>query len=334
VEASSSHTLSIVAPCFNEEAVLPEFLRRCLQAGAASGLAFEIILVDDGSRDGTWKLMRDAAAADSRVRALRLARNFGHQLALSAGLQAARGTRILAIDADLQDPPELLGEMLQQMESEDADVVYGQRRQRKGETVFKRGSAFLFYRLIRSLSNVDIPVDTGDFRLMRRQVVDLLNAMPEQQRFIRGLVAWTGGHQIPLLYDRDARHAGDGKYSLGKMLLFATDAVLSFSRRPLAIATHAGLVVGALSLGLGIWSVVSWSLGLNIPGWTSLVVVIGLLFSFQLLYLGLLGEYVGRLSETVKGRPLYIVAREAGAGLPGTAATERAPGEGVSHERA
>lgn len=315
MDAPSPLTLSVVAPCFNEQAVLPEFLRRCFAACEATGIDFEIVLVDDGSKDDTWRIIQ-AAASDSRVRAIRLARNFGHQIALSAGLQAARGTRVLAIDSDLQDPPELLQDMLKLMEDHDADVVYGQRRKRKGESPFKRASAFLFYRLIRTLSNVEIPVDTGDFRLMRRQVVDLLNRMPEQQRFVRGLVAWTGGVQVPILYDRDARYAGDSKYPISKMLLFATDAVLSFSRRPLAIATHIGLVVGTLSLALGIWSIISWGLGMNIPGWTSLVVAIGLLFSFQMTYLGLLGEYVGRLSETIKGRPLYIISREAGSGLP------------------
>ncbi|MBV5325041.1 MAG: glycosyltransferase family 2 protein, partial [Rhodospirillaceae bacterium] len=175
-----------MAPCFDEEAVLPEFLRRCVSACDATGLTFEIILVDDGSHDRTWQIIKAAAIQDGRIRGIQLARNFGHQIALSAGLQAVRGDRVLAIDADLQDPPELLAVMLKLMDEQEADVVYGQRRQRVGDTAFKRGTAYLFYRLIRSLSNVDIPVDTGDFRLMRRHVVDLLNQMPEQQRFIRG----------------------------------------------------------------------------------------------------------------------------------------------------
>ena len=318
----SGFTISVVAPCFNEEAVLPEFLRRCRAACEATGHPFEIVLVDDGSRDGTWAIIRDAAARNPQIRGIQLARNFGHQIALSAGLQAARGTRVMAIDADLQDPPELLSEMLQKMEAEDADVVYGQRSQRIGETAFKRWTAHLFYRLIRSLSDVDIPLDTGDFRLMRRHVVEILNQMPERQRFIRGMIAWTGGRQVPLRYARDPRYAGETKYSLSRMVIFALDAVLGFSRRPLAIATYAGLFVGAFSLGLGVWSVVSWLLGMNVPGWTSLLSAIGLLFAFQMLFMGLLGEYVGRLSETSKGRPLYIVGREVGDGLAGKVAPQ------------
>lgn len=314
-------TLSVVAPCFNEDAGLGEFLRRVTAACEATGLAFEIVLVDDGSRDRTWPAIRAAAEKDSRIRGIRLARNFGHQMALSAGLRAARGARILAIDSDLQDPPELLAPMLALMESEEADVVYGQRKKRAGESTFKRWSAFLFYRLIRSLSDVDIPVDSGDFRLMRRHVVDVLNQMPERHRFIRGMVAWIGGRQVPLLYDRDARYAGDSKYPLGKMIVFALDAVIGFSRRPLAVATYAGLVVGAASLGLGVWSIVGWSLGLTLPGWTSLVAAIGLLFAFQLMFLGLLGEYIGRLAEAGKGRPLYVVTDHSGGGL-----TEKSPG--------
>lgn len=307
-------TISVVAPCYNEAAVLPEFLRRTVAACAKTGQTYEIVLVDDGSDDRTWQIIRDAAVGNKQIRGIQLARNFGHQIALSAGLQAARGSHVMAIDADLQDPPELLADMLQAMEREDADVVYGQRSERMGETAFKRWTAHIFYRLIRSLSDVDIPVDTGDFRLMRRHVVEILNQMPERQRFIRGMIAWTGGRQVPLRYARDPRYAGETKYSLSRMVLFALDAVLGFSRRPLAIATYAGILVGIFSFGLGVWSIIGWLLGLNIPGWTSLLSAIGLLFAFQMMFLGLLGEYIGRLSETSKGRPLYIVARRVGDG--------------------
>ncbi len=310
----TASAISVVAPCFNEEAVLPEFLRRCIAACEKTGDPYEIVLVDDGSRDRTWQIITAAAKDNPRIRGIQLARNFGHQIALSAGLQAASGDRIMAIDADLQDPPELLSDLLQAMAAHDADVVYGQRTYRAGEGPFKRWSAHLFYRLIRSLSDVDIPVDTGDFRLMRRHVVDILNQMPERQRFIRGMIAWTGGRQVPLSYARDSRYAGETKYSLSKMILFALDAVLGFSRRPLAIATYAGVFVGALSLGLGIWAIISWMLGLTVPGWASLGSAIGLLFAFQMLFMGLLGEYVGRLSETSKGRPLFIIARQVGGG--------------------
>jgi glycosyltransferase involved in cell wall biosynthesis len=314
-------TLSIVAPCFNEEQVLPEFLRRMRAACDATGLTYEIVLVDDGSRDRTWTLMAAAALQDPRIRGLRLRRNHGHQLALSAGLAACRGDRVLAIDADLQDPPELLSDMLVKMEEEAADVVYGQRRRREGETAFKLFTAWAFYRLVDRLSDVSIPRDTGDFRLMRREVVEVLTAMPEHHRFIRGMVAWIGGRQVPILYDRDPRFAGESKYPLRRMIRFATDALTGFSRRPLALATHAGMVAGLCSLALGLWSLVGWILGLTLPGWTSLMAAFGLLTAMQLLFLGVLGEYVGRLYEQSQGRPLYLLGMTAGRGLPEAPAT-------------
>jgi polyisoprenyl-phosphate glycosyltransferase len=287
--------------------------RRTRAAAEAAGVPFEIILVDDGSRDQTWALIAAAAAADKRIRGLRLRRNHGHQLALTAGLHAALGDRVLAIDADLQDPPELLTPMLALMEAEDADVVYGQHRRRPGEGVFKRFTAWAFYRIIDHLSDTPIPRDTGDFRLMRREVVDVLRAMPEHNRFIRGMVAWIGGRQIPYLYDRDARFAGETKYSLRGMIRFAGDALTGFSRQPLALATHAGVLAGLFSLALGVFSVVGWTMGLSVPGWTSLMSAIGFLSAVQLLFLGVLGQYVGRLYEQEQGRPLYLLGMSAGA---------------------
>jgi dolichol-phosphate mannosyltransferase len=206
--------LSIVAPCYNEEACLPEFHRRVENAArAVVGDDYEIVLVNDGSRDRTWRVIQDLVAADPHLIAVNLSRNYGHQLALTAGLQICRGARILVIDSDLQDPPELLGDMMQRMD-DGADVVYGRRRTRDGETWFKKTSARLFYRLLRRLIDVDVPADTGDFRLMSRRVLDQLNAMPEHYRFVRGLVSWIGFQQVPLDYDRDPRFAGETHYPL------------------------------------------------------------------------------------------------------------------------
>src|SRR5437899_5866486 len=214
---STRPALSVVAPCFNEEGVLPEFVRRVGVVLDGLGITAEIVLVDDGSRDATWQVMTDAAAKDSRIVAVRLMRNHGHQLALTAGLSICRGERILIIDADLQDPPELLPEMMKLMDQMGADVVYGRRRQREGDSLFKRATAAAFYRLIGRMTDVEIPLDAGDFRLITRRVLDLLIAMPERHRFIRGMVAWIGGKQVPLVYDRKARVAGASKYPLAKM---------------------------------------------------------------------------------------------------------------------
>ena len=261
--------LSVVAPCFNEEPSLGFFYERVSRA-CASALAgkgeWELVLVNDGSRDGTFEVMRRLAAADPRVVAVNLARNYGHQIALTAGLQHCRGERVLVIDADLQDPPELLADMMRAMDENDADVVYGQRRTRAGETRFKTLSAATFYRLLRRLVDIDMPLDTGDFRLMNRRTLDVLNRMPEQHRFIRGMVAWIGLRQIPLPYDRDARAAGETGYPLLKMVRFALDAVTSFSILPLRFASLIGAVVGALGLlGLG-YSLGSWAFGAVVAG--------------------------------------------------------------------
>ncbi len=313
-----THTLSVVAPCFNEEEVLPEFLRRVTAACEATGLPFEIVLIDDGSTDRTWPLITAATMRDRRVRGLRLRRNHGHQLALSAGLDQCRGDLVLVIDADLQDPPELLAPMLARLDAEKADVVYGQRRTRAGETIFKRATAHFFYRVIRALSDVDIPPDTGDFRLMRRWVVDILRSMPERHRFIRGMIAWIGGKQVPFPYDRDPRFAGQTKYPLRRMIRFALDAVTGFSRRPLALATHLGLVAALVAIGLGSWSVLGALLGVTVPGWASLMAAFSLFSALQLFVLGVIGEYLGRLYEAARGRPLFLIETTAGQGLAAT----------------
>ncbi len=305
--------LSVVAPCYDEEGVLPEFLRRIGAVLDGIGGTAEIVLVDDGSRDSTWAILNEAASRDRRIVAVRLMRNHGHQLALTAGLSVCRGERVLIIDADLQDPPELLPEMMRLMDR-GADVVYGQRRQREGETLFKRASASAFYRLVGRMTDVDIPLDAGDFRLITRRVLDLLLAMPERHRFLRGMVAWIGGRQVPIVYDRKARVAGESKYPLSKMIHFAADAITAFSVMPLRAAMTIGWVMAIAGLAFFVYSIVGWLLGYNLPGWTSLMAAMGLLGGMQFLILGIIGAYLGRLYDQSKGRPLFMIREIVGGG--------------------
>jgi dolichol-phosphate mannosyltransferase len=301
--------LSIVIPCYNEEACIAELHRRVSAAArACAGESYEILLVNDGSRDHSWAAMQDLARADPHLVAINLSRNHGHQLALTAGLDLCSGERILIIDADLQDPPELLPAMIEEMERHGADVVYAVRRARAGETAFKRGTAKIFYRLLSRLSDLDIPLDAGDFRLMSRRSLDALLSMPEQARFIRGLVAWVGFRQVPIVYDRAERFSGVSKYPLAKMISFALDAVTGFSTAPLRMASHVGLWLVAASLLLLVYIGFSWLTGHTIQGWTSLMLVVVILGAVQMFVLGMIGEYLGRLYIEAKRRPLYIVA--------------------------
>jgi dolichol-phosphate mannosyltransferase len=305
--------LSIVVPCFNEEACLAELhLRLGAAARVAVGEDFELVLVNDGSRDATWQMMQRMAADDPHVLAVNLSRNHGHQLALTAGLDLCRGETILIIDADLQDPPELLAPMLQAMREQKADVVYGVRKSRAGETAFKRATAHGFYRLLSRATEVDIPLDAGDFRLMSRRALDALLAMPEQARFIRGMVAWIGFRQVPFAYDRQERFAGETKYPFKKMMRFAFDALTGFSSAPLKLASHAGLLLSLGSLLIVIYIAWAWLSGQSIQGWTSLMLVVVVLGAVQMFVLALMGEYIGRLYNEAKRRPLYIVQEVAG----------------------
>jgi dolichol-phosphate mannosyltransferase len=305
--------LSIVVPCYNEEACLGALHERLGAAARnAVGDDYEIVLVNDGSRDGSWPIMREIARSDPHVVAVNLSRNHGHQLALTAGLDLSRGECVLIIDADLQDPPELLPAMLETMRAQDADVVYGVRRSRAGETAFKRATAHGFYRLLSRATDVDIPVDAGDFRLMTRRALDALLAMPEQARFIRGMVAWIGFRQVPFAYDRAQRFAGDTKYPFGKMVRFALDALTGFSSAPLKLASHAGLALSLGSLLLILYIAYAWAVGQSIQGWTSLMLVVVVLGAVQMFVLALMGEYIGRLYNEAKRRPLYIVQEIAG----------------------
>jgi polyisoprenyl-phosphate glycosyltransferase len=301
-------SLSIVAPCYNEAAALREFYRRVSAASRdAVGEDYEVILVNDGSRDNTWAIMGELAAADPHIIAINLSRNYGHQMALTAGLQFTRGTRILIIDADLQDPPELLHEMMRTMD-EGADVVYGQRDERQGETWFKRISARFFYLLLQQLVEIEIPRDTGDFRLMSRRALSVLNAMPERDRFLRGMVSWIGLRQVPIHYTRAPRFAGVGNYPFRKMLRFAVDAVTGFSTRPLRIASYLGTISGVLGLILIGYVAAGLLMQYTVAGWASVMAAIVLLGSSQLFILGIIGEYLGRLYLEAKSRPLFVIS--------------------------
>ena len=315
--------LSIVVPCYNEQECLAALHERLTGAArSAVGDDYELVLVNDGSRDHTWPMMRDLAASDPHLVAVNLSRNHGHQLALTAGLDLCRGDRILIIDADLQDPPELLGDMLETMRREESDVVYGVRSSRAGETRFKRATAHAFYRMLARATDVDIPLDAGDFRLMSRRALDVLLSMPEQSRFIRGMVAWIGFRQVPFSYQRDERFAGETKYPLSKMIGFALDALTGFSSAPLKLASHASVWLAAGSVLLIAYIAFAWLAGRSIPGWTSLMLVVVVLGAVQMFVLGMMGEYIGRLYSQAKQRPLYIVQEIAG-GQPADATAKR-----------
>lgn len=300
--------LSIITPCYNEEAVIKETLRQLTQfCGELGDLSVELIFVDDGSRDKTREILKSHADQEPRIKIIGFARNFGHQIAVTAGIDAASGDAVILIDADLQDPPSVMHEMIAKWH-EGYDVVYGTRTERPGESIFKLATAKRFYRILSHLSDVPIPLDTGDFRLMSRPVVDTLKAMPERDRFIRGMVSWVGFRQISLPYKRAERFAGESKYPLRKMLRFATDGILSFSTKPLQFSVALGLISASLAL-VGILYAFILRLFTNIwvPGWTTLMIAILFLGGIQLISVGILGEYVGRIYNEVKQRPLYIV---------------------------
>ena len=310
---TASFLLSVVAPCFNEEAVLRETHRRLVATlEAVPDLDFELVYIDDGSRDATLNVLRELQHADARVRVLALSRNFGQQMAVTAGLAEAAGDAVVVIDADLQDPPEVIPQMLDRWR-EGADVAYGVRTKREGETRFKRWTASAFYRLLACLTDISIPLDTGDFRLMDRTVVNAFLAMPERDRFVRGMVAWLGFRQEPVPYRRAARVAGETGWPLRNMLRLATDGLVSFSLLPLRLATWLGLLAAGLALsGIVYALVLRLCTAVWVSGWTSLLIAVLFLGGVQLLMLGLLGEYVGRIYGEVKHRPLYLVEERLG----------------------
>jgi polyisoprenyl-phosphate glycosyltransferase len=307
-QKSAVVALSIVVPCFNEEAGLPELVRRCCNSAALTvGDGYELILVDDGSTDGTWAAIKSQMAQFPNIVAVKLSRNYGHQVALTAGLSAVNGLTVFVIDADLQDPPELLAGMLKAMNDNAADVVYGQRRSRAGESRFKIATARLFYRMLERSTDILIPIDAGDFRLMSRRVSDLVAQMPERDRYIRGMVAFVGFKQIPFLYDRQERFAGSTKYPLSKMLRFAVDAFLGYSMTLLRFSSIAALALVVAIMGISAYSIYVWAHGEVVPGWTSIMIAIMVVSFFQLTALSVIGEYVGRIYISTKNRPLFIV---------------------------
>lgn len=304
----TSYKLAVVAPCYNEEAGLAEFVRRVQAVIAQLGCAHEIVLVNDGSRDRTFAVARDLAAQHPAIRVVNLLRNFGHQAAVTAGLDVADGDVVVLIDSDLQDPPECMVEMIAAWQ-QGADVAYGQRRTRDGETAFKLFTARFFYRLLNLLTKNDIPSDTGDFRLMDRRVVEVLRSMRERHRFIRGMVSWVGGKQIAVPYDRKPRFAGETKYPLRKMFAFALDAITSFSVVPLRLVTWLALTVIGFAVLAAVWVVVVKFMRPNyyVPGYPTILITIIFFGGVQLLALGIIGEYLGRMYEAIKARPIYIV---------------------------
>lgn len=305
--------ISVVIPCMNEEEVLVETNGRLLAVMQQAGTGFELIYVDDGSTDSTAAVLRNLLEQDPRIRVVRFSRNFGHQIAITAGLEHASGDAVVIVDADLQDPPEVILEFVKKWK-EGLDVVYGVRNEREGETAFKLWTAKVFYRLINRLSDTRIPLDTGDFRLMDRKVVDALLSMPERDRYVRGMVSWLGFSQAAVTYHRSARAAGSTKFSFLKMLRFAADGVTSFSILPLRLATWMGFLVSATS-ALGIL-VVALEKYFHVPGlvkgWSSTVIAVLFVGGVQLVCLGIIGEYVGRIYGEAKRRPLYIVQERGG----------------------
>jgi len=298
---------SVVAPVFNEEETLPHFYDRVMAAMERLGEPFELVLINDGSRDGSFRAMRALHERDPRVRVVDFSRNFGHQIAISAGLDHARGQAVIIIDSDLQDPPEVILELIARWR-DGAEVVYAQRATRRGETRFKLLTAAIFYRLIARITSVDIPRDTGDFRLLDRRVVDALVAMREHHRFMRGLSVWVGFRQEAVRYERQERFAGTTKYPLSKMIRFSLDAITSFSHLPLQLATSVGFALAGISLlGILVAAIVRIFVPGAIIGQATTLIIVLLLGGIQLIFLGVIGEYLGRIYDEVRARPLYIV---------------------------
>ena len=300
--------LSLVLPIYNEEPVIPELSKRLAALLEQIELEVEVVFVNDGSRDRSFEMLRELASTIPSYRVLSFSRNFGHQAAITAGVDYASGEAVVVMDADLQDPPEVVLEMVARWQ-EGYDVVYARRRSREGESWFKLLTAKLFYRIFASMVPIDVPLDTGDFRLMSRRVVRELRELRETHRFVRGIVSWVGFKQIAVLYDRPARFAGETKYPLLKMIRFAIDGITSFSVTPLRLSTYVGFATGIFGFGVGVWATLCKLVYHDtVQGWTALVVLISIVSSVQFLMIGIVGEYVGRVYEQVKQRPIYIVA--------------------------
>lgn len=303
---------SVVVPVFNEEAVIEETYKRLKQVMDSTGESYEILFVNDGSRDRTFKLAKDICSKDGNIKLLSFSRNFGHQTAITAGMDYSCGKAVVVIDADLQDPPEIILKMISKWK-EGYDVVYGKRLKRKGDSLFKKVTAKVFYRTLNHMTDMEIPVDTGDFRLIDRKVCDALKAIPEKNRYVRGLVSWLGFRQTGVEFVREERFAGETKYPLQKMLKFAGDAITSFSSKPLKMPLSIGIPFSVLSfIYLVFISLRSLLTGQAAPGWVYIAALSLLLNGILFIILGIFGEYLGRIYDEVKGRPLYIIGEKDG----------------------
>ena len=304
--------ISVIIPCYNEELVINETYKRLCDVMQKLPHEFEFIFINDGSKDHTLSILRDISAKDPNTKVLDFARNFGHQCAVTAGINNCNGDVAVIIDSDLQDPPEVIVEMLEIMQHEQANVVYGVRKKRQGENWFKLFTAKMFYRILNHLSDVKFPLDTGDFRLIDRKVINQFNQLNETNKYIRGLISWMGFKQVPCYYEREARFAGETKYPLKKMIKFALIGLFYFSKKPLSIATSLGftsIIIGLLYL---MWVLISmiFSFGHTVTGWASTIMLIVFFGGVQLLTIGVLGKYIGNLFDEVKGRPEYILSEK------------------------
>jgi len=310
MEKSRTVELSVVIPVFNEEGILPELIRRL---SASAGLVtedYELLFVNDGSQDSTLQLLKMAAITDPRIRFISFSRNFGHQIAVTAGLDHCKGEAVVIIDGDLQDPPELIPDMYK-IHKEGYNCVYARRLVRKGESFFKKLTASIFYRLLRKITEVDIPIDTGDFRLIDRRIVDLLKQMPEQNKYLRGQIAWLGFRQTFIGYNRDERKSGSTGYPLKKMIRFALDGITAFSDFPLRFVTNIGIAVSLFAFVIILYAVYSYFiLDRTITGWTSLIISTMFIGGIQLISIGIIGEYIKRINKDVRKRPLYIIEEQ------------------------
>jgi len=299
---------SIIIPIYNEQENIHKLYDRLKSVMSGMNVSHEFVFVNDGSRDRSMILIKELAAKDNSVHYINLSRNFGHQIAVTAGIDHVRGKAIVIIDADLQDPPELIAEMYAKMK-EGFEVVYAKRKSRKGESALKKLTAKWFYRILASITSIDIPVDTGDFRLMDRKIVDVLRTMPEQQKFLRGQISWIGFNQTYVEYNRDERQGGETGYTYKKMLRFALDGITSFSNLPLKFATAAGFVVSGITFIVILYALYARFISKDfVPGWTSLILAVLFIGGVQLITIGIIGEYISRLSANVRNRPLYIMA--------------------------
>jgi dolichol-phosphate mannosyltransferase len=301
-------TLSVIIPVFNEEKNISSVYSRCISVLRSIGEPFEVIFINDGSKDDTFQKVYQLSETDARVKYINLSRNFGHQIAVSAGLDACSGSYAVIIDADLQDPPELITDLYAKAQ-EGFDVVYAKRQLRKGETFFKSITAKFFYRLLKKITTINIPLDTGDFRIISRKVINVLKQMPEQQKFLRGQIAWVGFRQTAVEYQREERTAGTSGYTVKKMMRLAMDGITSFSNLPLRIATIAGFLVSGITFCVALYALYSRFISKDyVPGWTSIIISVLFIGGVQLITIGIIGEYISRISSNVRNRPLYVVS--------------------------